>query len=249
MSPPEHDRAPDPDPLPWDFSGLRALFLNCTLKRSPELSHTEGLIRISRKIMEGVGVETELIRPVDHPIAHGVQPDMREHGWDEDAWPEILEKAVAAQILVIGSPIWLGEKSSVCTQVIERLYSASGELNEEGQYAYYGRVGGCLITGNEDGAKHCSMNILYSLQHLGYVIPPQADAGWVGEAGPGPSYRDEGSGGPENEFTTRSTTFMTWNLLHMARMLGDEGGIPAHGNQRSLWEAGSRFGAPNPEYR
>jgi multimeric flavodoxin WrbA len=247
MSPPEHDRAPDP--LPWDFSGLRALFLNCTLKRSPELSHTEGLIRISRKIMEGVGVETELIRPVDHPIAHGVQPDMREHGWDEDAWPEILEKVMAAQILVIGSPIWLGEKSSVCTQVIERLYSASGELNEEGQYAYYGRVGGCLITGNEDGAKHCSMNILYSLQHLGYVIPPQADAGWVGEAGPGPSYRDEGSGGPENEFTNRSTTFMTWNLLHMARMLGDEGGIPAHGNQRSLWEAGSRFGAPNPEYR
>jgi multimeric flavodoxin WrbA len=174
---------------------------------------------------------------------------MREHGWDEDAWPEILEKVMATQILVIGSPIWLGEKSSVCTQVIERLYSASAELNDEGQYAYYGRVGGCLITGNEDGVKHCAMNILYSLQHLGYVIPPQADAGWVGEAGPGPSYLDEGSGGPENDFTTRNTTFMTWNLLHLARMLRDEGGIPAHGNQRSLWEAGSRFRAPNPEYR
>lgn len=232
--------------LPWDFSGLRALFLNCTLKRTPELSHTEGLIRISRSIMEDVGVETELLRPVDHPIAHGVQPDMREHGWEEDAWPGIQEKVMAADILVIGSPIWLGEKSSVCTQVVERLYSSSGELNEHGQYAYYGRVGGCLITGNEDGAKHCSMNILYSLQHLGYVVPPQADAGWVGEAGPGPSYLDEGSGGPENEFTTRNTTFMTWNLLHLARILRDEGGVPAWGNQRSLWEAGDRFGAPSP---
>lgn len=232
--------------LSWDFSGLRALFLNCTLKRTPELSHTEGLIRISRSIMEDVGVETELLRPVDHPIAHGVQPDMREHGWEEDAWPGIQEKVMAADILVIGSPIWLGEKSSVCTQVVERLYSSSGELNEHGQYAYYGRVGGCLITGNEDGAKHCSMNILYSLQHLGYVVPPQADAGWVGEAGPGPSYLDEDSGGPENEFTTRNTTFMTWNLLHLARILRDEGGVPAWGNQRSLWEAGDRFGAPSP---
>ena len=174
---------------------------------------------------------------------------MREHGWEKDDWPELYEKVKTAHILVIGSPIWLGEKSSVCTQVIERLYSSSGHLNDEGQYVYYGRVGGCLITGNEDGAKHCSMNILYSLQHLGYVIPPQADAGWVGEAGPGPSYLDEGSGGPENDFTTRNTTFMSWNLLHLARMLKDEGGIPAFGNQRSLWDAGSRFGAPNPEYR
>ena len=108
--------------------------------------------------------------------------------------------------------------------MIERLYSSSGDLNDRGQYAYYGRVGGCLITGNEDGAKHCAMNILYSLQHLGYVIPPQADAAWLGEAGPGPSYRDEGSGGPENDFTNRNTTFMTWNLLHLARMLKDAGG-------------------------
>ncbi|TWE21538.1 hypothetical protein FB465_6721 [Kitasatospora atroaurantiaca] len=77
-------------------------------------------------------------------------------------------------------PIWLGDNSSVMKQVIERLYACSSILNSEGQYAYYGRVGGCLITGNEDGAKHCAMNVLYSLQHLGYVIPPQADAGWVG---------------------------------------------------------------------
>ncbi len=82
---------------------------------------------------------------------------------------------MAADILVLLTPIWLGEKSSVCTRVIERLYGKSHLLNEEGQWAYYGRVGGCIITGNEDGAKHCAMNILYSLQHLGFTIPPQAD--------------------------------------------------------------------------
>lgn len=170
----------------WDFSDLKALFLNCTLKPSPELSHTEGLVGISRAIMEKSGVSVEVLRPVDYDIAYGVQPDMKEHGWERDDWPMIYEKVKAANILVISSPIWLGEKSSVCTKVIERLYSASGNLNGSGQSFYYGRVGGCLITGNEDGIKHCSMNILYSLQHLGYVIPPQADAGWIGEAGPGP---------------------------------------------------------------
>ena len=133
--------------------------------------------------------------------------------------------------------------------MIERLYGNSHLLNEAGQYAYYGRVGGCLITGNEDGAKHCAMNILYSLQHLGYVIPPQADAGWLGEAGPGPSYLDPGSGGPENDFTNRNTTFMTWNLLHLARMLKEIRRHPVHGNQRSEWDTGCRFDFSNPEHR
>jgi len=233
----------------WDFSDLKALFINCTLKRSPDRSHTQGLIDIASLIMEKNGVSTEVVRAVDHDIAYGVWPDMTEHGWEKDEWPAILEKVMAAEILVITSPIWLGEKSSVCNKVIERLYAASGQLNNDGQYAYYGRVGGCLITGNEDGAKHCSMNILYSLQHLGYVIPPQADAGWLGEAGPGPSYLDEESGGPENDFTNRNTTFMTWNLLHLARMIKDAGGVPAHGNQRSAWDAGCKFDFDNPDYR
>lgn len=233
----------------WDFSDLKALFLNCTLKRGPEVSHTQGLIDIATAIMEKNGIGVEVIRAVDHDIAYGVYGDMRAHGWEKDDWPEIYEKVKAADILVVTTPIWLGEKSSVCTKVIERLYSTSGDLNEAGQYAYYGRVGGCLVTGNEDGVKHCAMNILFSLQHLGYVIPPQVDAGWIGEAGPGPSYLDEGSGGPENDFTNRNTTFMTWNLMHLARMLKDAGGVPAHGNQRSMWEAGCRFDYPNPDYR
>jgi multimeric flavodoxin WrbA len=233
----------------WDFSGLRALYVNCTLKRSPELSHTQGLIDLSKAIMTTNGVTVEEIRAVDHELAPGVWPDMREHGAARDDWPDIYVRVQAADILVLCSPIWLGEKSSVCTRVVERLYGNSSLLNENGQYAYYGKVGGCLITGNEDGIKHCSMNVLYSLQHLGYTIPPQADAGWIGEVGPGPSYLDEGSGGPANDFTNRNTTFMTWNLMHLARVLRDAGGIPAHGNQRSLWDPGCRWDLPNPEHR
>jgi multimeric flavodoxin WrbA len=233
----------------WDFSDLKALFLNCTLKKSPEMSHTNGLIEISKTIMEKNNISVEVLRPVDYNLAFGVYGDMTEHGWDVDDWPKIYEKVKACNILVLTAPIWLGEKSSISTQVIERLYANSHVLNEHGQYADYGKVGGCLITGNEDGAKHCSMNILYSLQHLGYTIPPQADAGWLGEAGPGPSYLDPNSGGPENDFTNRNTTFMTWNLMHMARMMKDAGGLPAHGNQRSEWDAGCRPDYPNPEHR
>jgi multimeric flavodoxin WrbA len=234
---------------PWDFSDLRALYVNCTLKRSPEISHTQGLADRSIAIMRRNGVTVDVIRAVDREIATGVYPDMTEHGWAADEWPAIHEQVMAADILVLLSPIWLGEKSSVCTKVIERLYGNSHLLNEAGQYAYYGRAGGCIITGNEDGAKHCAMNILYSLQHLGYTIPPQADSGWLGEAGPGPSYLDEGSGGPDNDFTNRNTAFLTWNLMHAARMLKDAGGIPAHGNNRRQWDAGARFDYPNPEHR
>jgi multimeric flavodoxin WrbA len=234
---------------PARYDDLRALFLNCTLKRSPEPSNTEGLIDISRRIMEGHGVHVEVIRPVDHQIATGVWPDMREHGWVVDDWPGIFEKVLAAHVLVLAGPIWLGDNSSVMKRVHERLYGGSHLLNEAGQYLFYGRVGGCLITGNEDGVKHCAQNVLYTLQHIGYTIPPQADAGWIGEAGPGPSYLDPGSGGPENDFTNRNTTFMTWNLLHTARMLQDAGGVPAFGNQRAGWDAGCRYDYANPEYR
>jgi len=244
MTEPREDGA-----LPWRFDNLRALFINCTLKRSPERSHTQGLIERSTAIMAQHGAAVDVLRAVDHDIATGVWPDMTEHGWATDEWPRIYQQVLAADILVLAGPIWLGDNSSVMKQVIERLYSCSHLLNEAGQYVYYGRVGGCLITGNEDGINHCAMNVLYSLQHLGYVIPPQADAGWIGAAGPGPSYLDPGSGGPDNDFTNRNTTFMTWNLLHLARIVKEAGGIPAHGNQRSEWEAGCRFDFDNPDYR
>ena len=234
---------------PTDYSDLRALFLNCTLKTSPATSHTEGLFTVSRTIMERLGVTVDVVRVVDWDLPPGVYPDMREHGFATDAWPQLYDRVKAADIVILGTPIWLGEKSSVCNRVIERLYGSSTELNEAGQYAYYGRVGGCVVTGNEDGAKHCAMNVLYSLQHLGFTIPPQADAAWLGEVGPGPSYLDEGSGGPANNFTNRNITFMTWNLLHLARLLRDAGGIPAHGNQRTAWDEGWRPDQDNPEHR
>jgi multimeric flavodoxin WrbA len=230
------------------YGDLRALFINTTLKRSPEPSNTDGLIGKSARIMAEQGVEVEMLRAIDLDIATGIYPDMTEHGWASDEWPAIYRRVLAADILVLCGPIWLGDNSSQMKKIIERLYACSHLLNEAGQYAYYGRVGGCLITGNEDGVKHCAMNVLYSLQHLGYTIAPQADAGWLGEIGPGPSYLDPGSGGPDNEFTNRNTTFMTWNLMHLACLLKDAGGIPAHGNQYSAWVMAQHFDN-NPEYR
>jgi multimeric flavodoxin WrbA len=137
--------------------------------------------------------------------------------------------------------------------LIERLYGMSALLNSKGQSISYGKVGGCVITGNEDGIKHVAMTLTFALSHVGFTIPPQADCGWVGEAGPGPSYGDaleDGSrAGFANDFTRRNTTIMTWNLLHLARILRDAGGIPNHGNDRNAWKAGCRFDHENPEHR
>ena len=241
------------DEKPADYSDLKALIINGTLKRSPVQSHTDTLIAMAATILERNGVAVETLRAVDHDLAPGVYPDMTENGASSDEWPKIWAKVASADILILATPIWLGEKSSVAQRVIERLYAHSSQTNDKGQYIFYGKVGGCLVTGNEDGIKHCAMGILYALQHIGYTIPPQADAGWIGEAGPGPSYGDmleDGSrAGFDNDFTRRNTTFAAWNLMHFARMLKDAGGVPAHGNQRDLWDDGCRFDSPNPEYR
>lgn len=232
-----------------DFSSLSALFINCTLKKSPRQSHTQGLMQVSMDIMEKEGVSVEYMRFVDHEVPYGVYPDMAEHGYKSDEFPELFKKVMKANILIIGTPIWLGEKSSVATKLIERLYGMSGKQNEKGQYIYYGKVGGCVITGNEDGIKHCAMSMLYALQHLGYSIPPQADCGWIGEAGPGPSYMDKEANAYDNAFTNRNTTFMTYNLLHLAMMLKDNDGYPKYGNSRKEWDDGTRWNFENPEYR
>ena len=232
-----------------DYSDVKVLFFNTTLKKSPVVSNTEGLIDASKKLYEAQGAQVDVIRSIDHAIATGVQPDMTKEGWDVDEWPELYKKVLAADIVIIAGPIWLGDNSSETKKIIERLYANSGDMNDKGQAIYYGKVGAAMITGNEDGVKHCSSNILYSLQHIGFAIPPEADAGWIGAIGPGPSYLDEGSGGPENDFTNRHITFMTWNTLHFARMLKDAGGVPAYGNMASDWKDGNKFGFSNPEYR
>ena len=213
------------------YDDLTALFVNCTLKRSPELSHTQGLADRSLALLEEQGAKVESLRLVDFDVAPGVQPDMREHGWDADAWPDVIwPKVRDADILIVGTSLQLGEPTSEARRLIERIYAMLDETNEKGQPIFYGKVAGVITTGDEDGVKAASRNILFPLQHLGYTIPAAAETGWIGEIGPGPSYLDEGSGGPENEFTTTTLTAMSWNLLHLARLLKDAGGYPAVGN-------------------
>jgi multimeric flavodoxin WrbA len=213
------------------YDDLTALFVNCTLKRSPELSHTQGLADRSLALLEEQGAKVESLRLVDFDVAPGVQPDMREHGWDADAWPDVIwPKVRDADILIVGTSLQLGEPTSEARHLIERIYAMLDETNEKGQPIFYGKVAGVITTGDEDGVKAASRNILFPLQHLGYTIPAAAETGWIGEIGPGPSYLDEGSGGPENEFTTTTLTAMSWNLLHLARLLKDAGGYPAVGN-------------------
>jgi multimeric flavodoxin WrbA len=233
-----------------DFDDLRALFINTSLKRKRDESHTRLLLGASAAIMKKNGVSVEHLHLAAHDCPPGVYPDMTEHGWPKDEWPVIWEKVKAADILIVGTPLWLGEESSICRILIERLYAMSGQLNDKGQSIYYGKVGGCVITGNEDGIKHTAMTIGFALNHLGYTIPPQADCGWIGEAGSGPSYGDEiedgGRVGFDNDFTQQNTTIMTWNCMHLAHMLKAAGGIPNEGNDRKAWKAGQRFDFENP---
>ena len=240
-----------------DFTNLSAMYVNCTLKKSPETSHTDSLINVSKQIMRKEKVRIDEIRLVDFEVASGVYPDMTEHNWEKDDWPMLFKRIINADILIVGLPIWLGEKSSIAQKLIERLYAMSGQTNDKGQYLFYGKVGGCVVTGNEDGIKHCAMGILYSLQHIGYSIPPQADCGWIGEVGPGPSYGDtewqckklKQPVGFESDFTNRNTTFMTYNLLHLASMLKSNNGYSNYGNSRNDWDDGARWEFKNPEYR
>ncbi len=237
------------DASPTRYADLRAVVFNGTLKRSPEPSQTDGLLAVARNVWERCGVQVDEVRTVDHVIPPGVWPDMREHGYEQDDFPDIYARLVApADIILIAGPIWLGDQSSQTRLIIERLYAYSGDVNAAGQWSYYGKVGGALTTGNEDGGKHVSAQVLYALQHIGVTVPPQSDAYWNGEAGPGPSYLDPEAGGERNAWTTRNTVFMAWNLLHLARMLKDAGGIPAYGNSTHDWDL-AHPEHPNPEYR
>jgi multimeric flavodoxin WrbA len=238
------------------FDDLSALFINCSIKKDKSGSHTQRLIDRAAGIMTKEGVTVEHIYMLDHTVAFGMIKDGKAEGL-ADEWPAIQARIMAADILVIGTPIWLGVKSSVATLVIERMYAYSGDRNDRDQYLYYGKTGGCVVTGNEDGIKHCAMDVLYALQHIGYMIPPQADCGWIGEAGPGPSYGDRDYEGKKydppvgysNDFTNRNATFMAWNLMHTARMLKDNGGIPAKGNTTENWDHVTNARDQNPEYR
>lgn len=205
-----------------ESSKVKAIYLNTSLKKSDQDSNTSALIKESRKWLEKEGIETEEIRVADYNISFGMKPDMGSN----DQWPEIFSKVKAANIVVIGTPIWIGEKSSISTLVMERLYASSAETNDDGQSIYYNKIGAAIVTGNEDGAKDSAKSILYGLQHIGFTIPPNVDAYWVGEAGPGPSYIEVGV---DNEFTQSNTKTLSYNITHFAKLL-EEHPIPVEGN-------------------
>ena len=238
------------------FVGLKALFLNCSITQKKKDSHTQRLMNRAANIMKEEGVEVKQIYLREHDVAIGMIKDGKESGQKDD-WPMIQKEIMAADIFVMGTPIWLGVKSSMATLAVERMYAYSGDRNEKGQYLYYGKTGGCVITGNEDGIKHCAMDILYALQHIGYTVPPQADCGWIGEAGPGASYGDtefngekfETPVGYDNDFTNRNTTFMAWNLMHTAKMLRENSGVKAEGNVADDWTHVTNAKNVNPEYQ
>jgi multimeric flavodoxin WrbA len=202
---------------------LKAVLLNCTLKASPEVSNTEALMRKVVEWFDRMDVQSEMVRVVDYHVPFGVSSDEGEG----DEWPQILEKIKAADIVVMGMPIWFGLRSSVTQMVIERLDGTYNERNALGQYPMYGKVAGVVVTGNEDGAHSCAESTLFNMSHLGFTIPPNADTYWVGDAGPGPSYIE--AGGEDHVYTQRTTRWMAHNLVHMARIL-KANPIPAEGN-------------------
>ena len=208
---------------------LNALLLNCTLKKSPEPSNTEALVDRVIEVLETLDTECEKVRIVDHAIPFGVSSDMG----DGDEWPRILDKVLAADILIMGMPIWFGVRSSVAQMVIERLDGTYNTTNDVGQYPLYNTVGGVVVTGNEDGAHDCASNTLFNLSHLGCTIPPNADTYWLGDAGPGPSYIE--AEGWNHAYTKKTTMWMAHNVVHLARML-KERPIPPEGNTVPGWQ-------------
>lgn len=213
---------------------LTAVFLNCTLKHAPEPSNTAALCRQVIGWYDQLDVDSEIIRPVDHDIAFGITSDEGEG----DAWPGILERVLAADILVIGTPIWFGVRSSVAQLVVERLDGTYTARNDVGQYPLYNTVGGVVVTGNEDGAHAAAETTLFNLSHLGCTIPPNADTYWVGDAGPGPSYIE--AGGQDHDYTRRTARWMAHNTVYLARLLHRHP-IPAEGNTRDPSDETHRF--------
>lgn len=230
---------------------IRAIIVNCSLKKDGGESHTGKLASAVAGILARQGVAVDRLHLLDHAVPPGVFPDMTGHGWDRDDWPALWPRILAADILILATPIWLGEESSVARVLIERLYAHSADLNDRGQPVFWGKVGGVVVTGNEDGVKHVSAGMLHALNHIGFMIPPQADAGWIGPIGPGPSYGgDDGQGGRVgvgHDFTRRAATTLAWGLLHGARMLKAAGGWPAEGTDRRAWDRGERFGYRDPD--
>lgn len=195
---------------------LKALFLNCTLKRSPETSNTAAFIDHAAKMFKELGVETESIRVVDKNVKFGNSSNEGE----DDGWPAILQKVKESDILIIATPIWRGDRSAVAKVVAERFDGVWEEADEKtGQYPTFNKVGGVMVDGNEDGAKKAISSICFDLSEHGFTVPVNAFSYYVGKAGPGPAYIE--AEGNKHFFTNRTLYLMVHNLVHVAKVLKD----------------------------
>lgn len=196
------------------MSLVQALCLNCTLKRSPEESNTQSLAAVVMDALAGEGVDTETIRLVDHTIEPGV---VSEGVTDSDEWPAIRERIVAAEILVVATPTWLGQISSVAKRALERMDAFLSEIRDDDETPIaYSRVAGVVVTGNEDGAHHCISEISGGLIDIGYTVPGQAWTYW--NKGPGPG-DEEWLTTKERDWSIKTGQAAASNLLAVARAL------------------------------
>ena len=194
---------------------MRALVLNCTLKRSPAESNTDALADVVVDALEQSGVEVERLRVVDHDVKPGVTSDEG----DGDQWPAIRERILAAEILVMATPTWVGKPSSVAQRVVERLDAMLSETDDEGRPVAYNRVAGFVVTGNEDGAHHVIAELAGALIDVGFTVPGQAWTYWNMGPGPGPSYTETDHGHQWSHSTGRAAAA---NLVAVARALQAE---------------------------
>ena len=195
---------------------LKALFLNCTLKKSPETSNTEAFIDQAKMMFKELNVETESIRVVDENVNFGNSSDEGKN----DGWPGILKKVKSSDIVIIATPIWRGDRSSVAKIVGERFDGIWEEADEEtGQYPTFNKVGGVMVDGNEDGAKKAISSICFDLSEHGFTLPVNAFSYYVGKAGPGPAYIE--AKGDRHFFTNRTLYLMVHNMVHLAKVLNE----------------------------
>jgi multimeric flavodoxin WrbA len=191
---------------------LSALILNCTLKPSPEVSNTEALASVVAEALRAGGASVRMERVLDHDVRPGVSSDEG----DGDEWPALHDAILAAEILVIATPTWLGRPSSVAQRVLERMDAMISETDEEGRPVAYNRVAGVVVTGNEDGAHHVISEVAGGLIDVGYTIPGQAWTYWNMGPGPGPSYLETDHRHDWSEATVRTAAA---NLLAAAAAL------------------------------
>lgn len=191
---------------------LTALVLNCTLTRSPDPSSTAKLADEVLAALAEHGVRGEQVRVVDHDVRFGVEADMG----DGDAWPAIRERVLAADVVVLATPIWVGQPSAVAKMVLERLDAEISETDDEGRMSTYGTVAGVAVVGNEDGAHHTSAEVYQALNDVGFTLPANAVTYWVGEAMGSTDYQDLDEAPEATQGTTRT---LAANLAHLARLL------------------------------